>query len=265
MPDPLLRFVHISDTHINADPSYNQTYAHITPYEGAKAMVQELNNLPFTPDFVLHTGDVAYDPEPEAYLTCIEILQEIKYPVYYVAGNHDDNASLQQLLLNRAEPTRSLHYAFEVNGVQIICVDSNGPADPPAGNITGYQLEWLAGLCQAEDERPLIIAVHHNVLPVGVPWLDDFMGLRNGELFHQTILPARHRIRGVFFGHVHQNIDVLRDGILYSSTLSSWTQYHAWPGQTDMVPDSGADPGYSVVMVTAEQTYIRRHRFTVPR
>ncbi|MDX1991949.1 MAG: metallophosphoesterase [bacterium] len=258
-------FIHISDTHINPDTTYNNTYADVTPWQGVQALIHELNHLPFTPDFVLHTGDVAFDPRPEAYLTCLEALNQIPYPVYYVAGNHDDSPALQRIMLGREDPLPALHYAFEVNGVQIICVDSNGPADPPAGMMTRDELEWLSGLCSADDDRPLVIAVHHHVLPVGIPWLDSYMGIRNGDQFHEAILPAKHRLRGVFFGHVHQNLDVVRDGILYSSTLSSWVQFQSYPGMSATTPDHGAEPGYSIVTISEDQTFIRRCRFPLPR
>ena len=264
MTDTLLTFVHLSDTHIHHDLDYSKPYADVTSYEGAVALTKAVNDLPFRPDFVLHTGDVAYNPDPEAYKTCLDILGEIKFPVYYVAGNHDDSVSLQRHLLHRDEPRRTFHYAFETNGVQIVVLDSNGPTDPPAGLLDDYQLEWVAGLCAADDDRPLIVAVHHNPLPVDVPWLDDYMALRNGDLLHEALLPARHRMRGVFFGHVHQNVDIYRDGILYCSTLSSWTQFQAYPGMTITTSDRGAEPGFSVVMVSAEQTFIRRYRFLAP-
>lgn len=264
MPDILLNFIHISDTHIHPDPDYTKDYAEITTYTGAKALVEQLNNVPFTPDFVLHTGDVAYDPNPEAYHACREILGQIKFPVYYIAGNHDDSTGLQKHLMGVENPVTPLHAEMEINGVQIVLVDSNGPAQPPAGFMTDSQLAWLNGLCSAHDDRPMVIAVHHNVLPVGVPWLDDYMRITNAEAFHEAILPARDRIRGVFHGHVHQNLDTLRDGILYSSTLSSWTQFHAWPTTTVTDSDRAAEPGFSVVSITQNQTYIRRHRYPLP-
>jgi Icc protein len=265
MTDPLLRFIHISDTHIHPDPEYTKDYSDATTYDGALALVKAVNDLPFTPDFILHTGDVAYDPDPEAYTVCMEILSNLKAPLYYVAGNHDDSVALQQQLLGRDEPRRSFHYAFEQNGVQIIVTDSNGPAQPPAGYVDDYQLEWISGLCQAQDDRPLVIAIHHNPLVVGIPWLDDYMGIQNGDMFHDAIFPARHRIRGVFFGHVHQNLDMMRDGILYCSTLSSWTQFQAYPGMTHTTSDSGAEPGFSVVTISQNQTFIRRYRFPLPK
>jgi Icc protein len=109
----------------------------------------------------------------------------------------------------------------------------------------------------------LIVAVHHNLLPTGIPWLDDFMRTTNGEAVHAALLPARHRLRGVFFGHVHQPLDMLRDGILYASAPSSWCQYHAYPDQADTIEDAASGPGFNIVTVTDDQTYVRRCRLTV--
>lgn len=262
--DTVLRFVHISDTHISHDPTYSLPEAKHTPAEAARALVEAINNLPFAPDFVMHTGDVAYDPVPRAYKAARDILKQIKYPVYYLSGNHDHCESLQKIVVGRDEVKLPYDYEFEVKGVQIVCVDSNAPAKPPAGAVTAEQLAWLSKLASDKtDTRPMLVMVHHNVLPTGVPWWDDFMRMTNGEDFHRALLPAQPRLRGVFHGHVHQGVDIFRDGILYSSVVSSWYQIHSWPGQTDTLGDFDNKPGYNVVTVTPQQTFIRRHHFEV--
>jgi Icc protein len=265
MPKPLVTFIHISDTHIHRDMTYVKNNPPLNPDTGAAALVDQINNLPFALDFVLHTGDVAYDPDPDVYPICKEILGKIKYPVFYVAGNHDDDAALQKYLLGRDNPIKPLHYELDVNGVQVVGVDSNGPVEQPRGFMTDTQLEWLSAVCRAPDYRPLIIALHHNPLPVDIPWLDGYMGITNAEAFHDAILPARHRLRGVFFGHIHQHLDMYRDGILYCGTASSWYQLHAYPGLETTSFDVGAEPGFSLVMVAANQTYVRRYRYPLPK
>ncbi len=264
MSDVILTFVHISDTHINNDPSNHESnFAQYHSHQGAKALVQVIKDSPFHPDFVLHTGDVVFDPVLEAYDYARSIFSEIPYPIYYLAGNHDEHQSLQLDLIQTNHVVSPLHYEVEVNGVQIVCVDSNGPAKVPAGNITPEQLTWLNKICTSNDERPLIIATHHNPLPVGVPWLDEWMRITNGEQFHNIILQARHRLRGVFYGHIHQNTSIYRDGVLYSSALSSWVQFHSFPGMTKTQSDTNARPGFSVVTLTQETTFIRRYWFDV--
>jgi Icc protein len=261
--ETLLRFVHISDTHISADPEYTHAEADYPAMAGAKELVRQINALPFQPDFVLHTGDVAFDPDPAAYEAARVILQEIQFPTYYLVGNHDNSELLQKTMLGRTEIVTPFDYEFAINGVQIVCVDSNGPAKFAGGSLSAAQLEWLESISKSFDTRPLVVAVHHNALPIGAPFWDDFMRMSNGEDFHRVLLPAQRRLRGVFFGHVHQGTETYRDGILYSSVLSSWYQLHCWPGQSGILEDREADPGFDVVTITRTQTFIRRHRFRV--
>lgn len=266
MSDVQVRFVHISDTHITHPGAATPDFASYPANLGAAALVEQINALPFRPDFVLHTGDVAYDPDPTVYATAQSILNRIRYPVYYLPGNHDHGETVHTALNQFKDPTSLMLYEIEVNGVQIVCVDSNGPAPVPAGFVTQDQLLRLSEICGAtDDDRPLVIAIHHNPIPVGVPWLDGWMGVTNGEALHQILVNARHRLRGVFFGHIHQNITVMQDGILYSSVLSSWYQLHAYPDQMDTTFDRDAEPGFNVVTVRGNQTFIRRHRFPAPK
>jgi 3',5'-cyclic AMP phosphodiesterase CpdA len=263
MTDTLLSFVHVSDTHISHDPHYNHDGAMHTPMVGARSLVHQLNTLPFKPDFVLHTGDVVYDPDEDAYAAAREILSEIEAPVYYLPGNHDDPAMLQRLMLGAETILAPFDYEFEVNGVQILCMDSNREAPPWCGRVSDEQLAWLKERTSASDDRPLVVALHHPTLKMGAPFWDERMVMVNGEDFHRALLPARERLRGVFCGHIHQNTDIMRDGITYLSGPSIWYQMHNYPNQPESERDRFANPGFNVVTVTRDQTYVRRHTFIV--
>jgi 3',5'-cyclic-AMP phosphodiesterase len=267
--DNPLRFVHVSDTHINPDADYIKDYAQYTPILGAKALVKAVNDLPFTPDFILHTGDVAYDPVAEVYPDVKAVLQELKAPVYYLAGNHDDAKTMQQILMGRdADAVQDyLYYDFEAKGVHVVCLDSNGPHNPmnPSGFVTPEQLDWLDEICNRNDERPLVVAVHHNIIPVGVPWLDDWMRMENGEEFHVIVRQARDRLCGVFYGHIHQNMSTLRDGVMYVAAASSWCQFYSYPipENTRHTPDAITPPGFNIVSINDSTSLIKRHTFTI--
>lgn len=262
MTQPLLRFVHISDTHIHPDEDYNVHYAAYTPMKGVRPLLDAIDALPFTPDFVLHTGDVAYDPMPSAYAEVQMAFAHLRVPFYVLAGNHDDPAALASLYREK-----SVRFNTEINGVQLVGVDSNAPVPPPRGRVTEADLEWLAQICRANDPRPLVLAVHHNPLPIGSPWMDEFMRITNGEALHAALFPARQRLRGVFHGHIHQNLDVMHDGILYSAAASSWCQFHSYTqaSHTDVVSAREELPGFSVVSIYPQQTVIRRHFYQPER
>lgn len=263
----MLTFVHISDTHLHIDRAFSTDWGPYPPYIGAQALVKAINNLPFVPDFILHTGDVAFDPFPNVYTQIQKLMDQLKAPVYYLVGNHDDAEQMQRELLNSETVQPELYYERSINGVQMVCLDSNCLENPEhhTGLISDEQLEWLDAICSQPDDRPLIVAVHHNPILMGVPWLDQTMVLENGEQFHKILLKAQSRLRGVFFGHIHQNIDVYRDGILYTSVGSPWVQFESFPipENTAVTTDFSALPGFNVVNITPERTLIRRHHYRV--
>lgn len=224
MAETFLTFIHIGDSHINVDANYTHRVKE-PPYIRASALVDHINHLPFEVDFILHAGDVMQDPQsPDDYQHARFVFSNSKYPIYYLSGNHDIAEYLQTGLLNQdtSKPHKKHYYTVDVKGCQLVCLDSSVPHQP-YGEIDASQLEWLNTICAAEDDRPLIVATHHHVLPMGTPWYDELC-TRNGEVVHEVLRKAKHRLRAVFFGHVHQNMTMIRDQITYISVLSSWYQ-----------------------------------------
>jgi 3',5'-cyclic-AMP phosphodiesterase len=265
MADVLLRFVHISDTHY-APPNYDRPPSRFDPRRGVEALVEQVNALATAPDFILHTGDVAYDPYPDIYTEIKQVFSNFKYPLTYIPGNHDHNATLQTALLDVTDVQVPFYRTEMIKGVRFIYLDSNHPdVAPPAGRVSADQIAWLQAQLHADDTTPVVIAVHHPLLKTHVSaWFDEFMMADNGDAVHAVLARATPRLRGVFFGHVHQNITFYRDGIMYSGVNSSWTQFDTLPTD-DMQTFNAleADPSFNMVTITTEETYIQRYPYRV--
>ncbi len=263
MPDVLLRFLHISDTHYSP-PDYQRPPSRFDPRQGVAALLDQLQALPYTPDFILHTGDVAYDPDPAIYPEIRDQLATLEQEIIYIPGNHDDSAALQTVLMGRKTVQTPLYHELECNGVRLLCLDSNGPDGiPPRGHVTSDQLAWLRERLAEDDPRPILVFIHHPLLKTYTSnWFDEFMMTINGEAVHETLKTAADRIQGVFHGHVHHAITFHRDGILYNAVKSSWTQFHIWPEQTiDTDNNLPADPGYALVTVTTAGTIVQHFTY----
>jgi Icc protein len=102
------------------------------------------------------------------------------------------------------------------------------------------------------------------VLPLNSIWMDAHMLTIDGYKLHETLLPARGRLRGVFYGHVHQTMQTLRDGILYVSAPSVFAQFLAWPDDISVQFDADAPPGYNFVHLLPGQTIVHQHNFPRP-
>ena len=260
-----MRFIHITDTHVAADPEL-VSHGH-APLPRLQALVRAINALSFPVDFVLHTGDLAEDRSEAAYVLARRALADLRLPIHYVAGNHDDADILQRIMLRSAPLGPRFDYRLSSAGVNVAVYDSRGPRDP-AGTLTDDQLDSLRALCVPEGP-PLVIAIHHPPLPLDTPWLDagwqtagapgPSMLLDRGPEFLTAIAPARDRIRGVFFGHVHRAFQLVHRGILFSSAPSGFVQFQTWPDQAQPSASAAEPAGFSVVTIAAEQTTVRHH------
>jgi len=261
----MLTFLHITDTHISADPAYappwmEAGYPH--PNRGVDLLHAALSQLPFNPDFILHTGDVAAEPEAQNYVCAREMLLQFPLPMYCLPGNHD-SATLMQDILHDGERLHVLRDdALELPGCYLLTLDSNGTGDAHAPYLQEQQLQRLAARLQALHGKPLLMALHHPLLPTGVPWIDEQMRVQNGERVHD-LLRQEPRLRAVLHGHIHQSTITIRDGINYISCPSTWSNLAAYPGlQVDECAET-TDPltagGFNLVMLRGESCFLRRY------
>ncbi len=107
-----VRVAHISDVHIGT--FYSPKFL--------KKVVQRTNSL--KPDFVVITGDLADGAHPYTGET-FKALDELNAPVYYVTGNHEHYAGLDDVLgaLDQTNVTRLMNGTAEEGDVQILGID----------------------------------------------------------------------------------------------------------------------------------------------
>ncbi|MCB1230550.1 MAG: metallophosphoesterase [Verrucomicrobiae bacterium] len=230
----LLHGIHLSDTHLG--PSTDFEVRGSRPSERLDRILRAIDRLDFTPDFVIHTGDLVNDPDPAAYQVAAEALAPLasRVPLYVASGNHDDSAMMAASAVAMGPRTSMvkdadrLAYRFELPGMLGFVLDANvpNPAEPH-GDLPENQLEALAAQLEAGHE-PFAVFVHYQPFPIHSAWIDEFLPLRNGEALHALLGKfAPDRCRGVFFGHLHRSVQLYRDGILYSGIASPVCEFTA--------------------------------------
>lgn len=258
----MVHFVHISDTHIGPTPDF--TLYGVRTLPALERVVDRINALPVRPDFVVHTGDVAAKPDPEAYRLTASVMGRLSAPVYYVTGNHDRSQDLRALLpmgpkVDLVEGEDALAYRFDLGGHRIVVLDGRGPdAIDPHGLLPESQLEALRRELSA-GIAPVTVFVHFPPVALHSPWLDRDMLLLNGPDLHRVLVEGRERIRGVFFGHAHRGMQVFRDGVLYSSVGSPFCQFTAWPGDEKPGMEAGGPGCFNFVTLTPGGCLVKEH------
>ena len=69
----------------------------------------------------------------------------------------------------------------------------------------------------------IIICLHHQPVKIGSDWIDK-IGLKNKKDFFRIIKEYDH-IKGIFFGHIHQNYFINQNNIEIYGTPSTCRQF----------------------------------------
>ncbi|MEB3359126.1 MAG: 3',5'-cyclic-AMP phosphodiesterase [Synechococcales bacterium] len=227
----------ITDTHLFADP--RQTSKGIPTNESFATVLAHLRQMPRLPDVLLLTGDLSQDETPESYRLLWEAIAPLQIPTYWIPGNHDDPRWMGEIL---DRPPFSLEKRVKIGNWTLLLLDSQ-VLGAVHGFLSDASLEWLDQQLQVTDTRPALIALHHPPLSVGSAWMDG-ISLENQAAF-QEILHRHPGVRAVICGHIHQELDEVRQGIRYLATPSTCVQFV--PKSQEFAIDGDRFPGFRLL------------------
>ena len=119
-------------------------------------------------------------------------------------------------------------------------LDSQVPGEV-GGELGPLELSLLEEALQAAAEADLftLVCLHHQPVKIGCQWLDQQMVADAADFF--AVLERFPGVRGVLWGHVHQQIDRRRGQIQLMASPSTCVQFA--PDSVDFKADP-APPGY---------------------
>jgi Icc protein len=191
----VLNIVQISDCHVSADPC--QTYRGINPHQNLQALMQKVREL--KPDLLLATGDLSEDGSAESYRLLKQYLYLPATPVLVLPGNHDDPVALNSAF--PGSPVDSIAVS-EHGPWQIIRLNSCVPGKPE-GHLADVALTELETLLSTDQQRPRLISVHHQPIPVANPWIDKYPLDNPGRLLQ--LIDETAGVKIVLWGHIHHS------------------------------------------------------------
>lgn len=212
--------IQISDTHLFEDP--NARLWKVAPEEHLDRVVESLSASAPEPELLLVTGDCSADGSVASYERLGKKLARFNAPAYYLPGNHDDASLMATMLMGRTLDKEKLCFTVDALGWRFVLLDSSVRGED-AGCIGNAQREWLRNTLSSSTTTPVIVAMHHNPLPVGSIWLDT-MTISDGAAL-LAILDTAPQVKAVLFGHVHQEFEEYREGTLYASLPSTFFQF----------------------------------------
>jgi Icc protein len=195
--------IQLTDCHLPVDRK--QKYRGINPYENLNSMIDRI--MAMKPDLLLATGDLSEDGSRASYLALRNDLKPLGIPVLALPGNHDDPGLLAEVF--PGSPVENIAVS-EHGPWQIVRLNSSLPGRPE-GRLSDQTLAELDSFFADNQHRPLLIALHHQPVSIGSPWIDKYR-LQEPERFLQLI-DQQPNVKVVVWGHIHQVFEASRNGI----------------------------------------------------
>ncbi len=238
-----LRLLHFTDLHLSADEAAR--LRGLQPLATLRRTLAQAitftQSSDWTPDAILVTGDIVHD-DPRGYEVFSREFAGLGVPVCCIPGNHDAATDLSQML---ARPPFITTGHLDLGGWRVVLLDTSVPRQD-GGHLAPAQLHLLEQAL-ASATTPVLVCLHHHPVPVSSDWLDR-IGLDNaGEFFR--IIDAYPSVRGILWGHVHQQFDGLRRGVRLLATPSTCAQF--LPHSHDFAID-GQPPAFRTLELTAD-------------
>ncbi len=228
----MIRLAQVSDPHIGGAPEYRLAGVNTRrTFETILEQVRQEESY-----ILVITGDIASDYSPPAYRYFFAQMERFAQPMYWLPGNHD--------LVQNAEAVENavlFQSFFETEHWRIIMLDSMIPKSPN-GRLGQEQLARLQTLL-AENTKPnVLIFLHHHPVDIDCAWLDTQRVADADEFF--AIVDNYPQVRGIFWGHIHQQFEVDHKGVMLRSVPSTCIQFK--PLSDDFALDTIA-PGYRMI------------------
>lgn len=237
-----LHLVQITDTHLKESPGgrlvgmdTDNSLDHVI-----ELVKRERDQL----DLVLGTGDISDHGAEAAYQRAETYFERLGAPTVWLPGNHDCADTMHRVLAGDGGFSRCV----DAGAWRIILLNSQIPGEV-GGELGADELDWLQQNLDAAATagQYCLICLHHQPVPMGSDWIDEQM-VADREAFF-ALLDAYDCVRGVLWGHVHQQLDRERQGVKLMSTPSSCIQFA--PNSVDFKIDD-QPPGYRWLSLHAD-------------
>lgn len=230
-----VRIIQFTDIHFFEDPS-----GRLMGVDTAESFADVLtlaNKAHGTPDYYLLTGDLSQDETPGSYQRLADTLTVLQADSYYLPGNHDRRQVMREAF-NKATARLRPERSFTAGNWVIVLLDTLVESEVH-GHLSKEELTHLDTELSKHNDKHALVCLHHHPVPMKSRWIDE-IGVDNADDF-LAVIDKHANVRGILWGHVHQQFDSARNGVQLMSTPSTCVQFKPL---TDAFAADGVPPGY---------------------
>jgi Icc protein len=228
-----VRLIQITDSHLGVRGS--ESLLGLNTDQSLDDVLQLINREQPEFDAIICTGDIASAGGDSCYYRFVDAVRDyFDAPLGWLPGNHDSAEVMASINMYDPPETRQMR----LGNWLIVLLDSSVPGEV-YGYLTRSELDFLAQTLSANPELHTLVMLHHQPIPIGSAWIDQYI-LRNADEFF-AVTDRYPQIRAVSWGHVHQDFSAERKGQLMLATPSTCVQFK--PRCDEFTVDT-AMPGY---------------------
>jgi Icc protein len=218
-----LRLLQITDCHLFADPE-GDMYGGCTRASLVKVLEAARPHLE-TCHAILATGDISQDESESSYRDFVNLIAPFERPVLSIPGNHDRS----ELMRTHLDQGMFQFCGAARGGNWLIIMLSSQDRGRTAGMLSGLEMGRWQELAGRHPDCHVLVCLHHQPVNIGSAWLDG-IGLTGRDTLMQEI-HASGNVRGVVWGHVHQEFESRIAGVHLLAAPSTCHQFVS--GQDD--------------------------------
>lgn len=198
----MIRIIQLTDIHLLEDS--NASLKGVNTQTRFEILLKTLKDANWhNANLILLTGDLSQDGSLAAYQRLSEGLADFEGAVYWLPGNHDNPVHLSQGLVGKnIYPEKIVHPNMHW---QIVLLDSTYPGKIP-GKMRESELDFLQDALNQNKERFTLIALHHQVIELGDPAVDNIRLLNADDVW--DIVHNHSKVMVIICGHIHYPADM---------------------------------------------------------
>jgi hypothetical protein len=207
---PALRFAQVSDSHIGflgkANPDVSGSFSQA---------IDQINNLGYKPDFVIHTGDLTHLATPGQFDQVKQMMTGLRTQhVFTVPGEHDsiDDAGQKYRSVFGAGTRGDGWYSFDIAGAHVIAL-VNTLNLKKLGHLGVEQLDFVAkDVAALPSDTPIIVFSHIPLFAMYPDW-----GWGTDDAAQALSYLRRFSSVTCLNGHVHQVFSKAEGNVTFHS------------------------------------------------
>ncbi|MDC0610670.1 3',5'-cyclic-AMP phosphodiesterase [Vibrio sp.] len=216
--DNCVKLLQITDTHLFVDDDGSLLGVNTT--ESFTAVVDAIIQGVTDFDAILATGDISQDHTPESYHKFIQGISPLKKPCFWLPGNHDYRPNMASVL--PVPQVKCIPHFMLGSHWQVVLLDSQVEG-VPHGYLSAQQLSLLEEKLTAYPDKHTLILLHHHPVLVESAWLDQHTLKESESLW--DVISRFDNVKAIVCGHVHQDMDILKQGVRVIATPSTCVQF----------------------------------------